>query len=192
MDIDGKEADMECMDIYIRVSRVGDRKGSSYRSPKQQEESCRGWAEQNGIEVGKVVTEENISGGKRAQDRKLEELLRRAEAGVSGGIIVYRINRFGRRMRDTVAAVGQIKLVNPDPTQLTEGTDGLMHLADGSEADADPTVSLAPGALEASNVNPSSELVKMISLSRQYEMQVRSIKTAEDDSDDSMKLLQTS
>jgi flagellar basal-body rod protein FlgF len=93
---------------------------------------------------------------------------------------------------NTVAAVGQIKLVNPDATQLTEGTDGLMHLADGSEADADPSVSLAPGALEASNVNPSSELVKMISLSRQYEMQVRSIKTAEDDSDDSMKLLQTS
>jgi flagellar basal-body rod protein FlgF len=67
-----------------------------------------------------------------------------------------------------------------------------MHLADGSQADTDPSVSLAPGALEASNVNPSSELVKMISLSRQYEMQVRSIKTAEDDSDDSMKLLQTS
>jgi flagellar basal-body rod protein FlgF len=93
---------------------------------------------------------------------------------------------------NTIAAVGQIKLVNPDPTQLTEGTDGLMHLADGSQADADPSVTLAPGALEASNVNPSSELVKMISLSRQYEMQVRSIKTAEDDSDDSMKLLQTS
>ncbi len=93
---------------------------------------------------------------------------------------------------DTIAAVGQIKLVNPDSTQLTEGTDGLMHLADGSQADADPSVTLAPAALEASNVNPSSELVKMISLSRQYEMQVRSIKTAEDDSDDSMKLLQTS
>jgi len=93
---------------------------------------------------------------------------------------------------NTVAAVGQIKLVNPDATQLTEGSDGLMHLADGSEADADPSVSLAPGALEASNVNASAELVKMISLSRQYEMQVRSIKTAEDDSDDSMKLLQTS
>jgi flagellar basal-body rod protein FlgF len=93
---------------------------------------------------------------------------------------------------NTIAAVGQIKLVNPDPTQLSEGSDGLMHLADGSAADADPSVSLSPGALEASNVNPSSELVKMISLSRQYEMQVRSIKTAEDDSDDSMKLLQTS
>lgn len=93
---------------------------------------------------------------------------------------------------NTIAAVGQIKLVNPDPTQMSEGTDGLMHMNDGSTADTDSTVTLTSGALEASNVNPSSELVKMISLSRQYEMQVRSIKTAEDDADDSTKLLQSS
>jgi flagellar basal-body rod protein FlgF len=93
---------------------------------------------------------------------------------------------------DTIAAIGQIKLVNPDATQMSEGTDGLMHMNDGSTPDADDTVTLTSGALEASNVNPSSELVKMISLSRQYEMQVRSIKTAEDDADDSTKLLQSS
>lgn len=93
---------------------------------------------------------------------------------------------------DTIAAVGQIKLVNPDPTQMSEGADGLMHMNDGSSANADSTVTLTSGALEASNVNPSSELVKMISLSRQYEMQVRSIKTAEDDADASTKLLQNS
>lgn len=93
---------------------------------------------------------------------------------------------------NTIAAVGQIKLVNPDATQMSEGSDGLMHMNDGSSADADTTVTLTSGALEASNVNPSSELVKMISLSRQYEMQVRSIKTAEDDADDSTKLLQSS
>jgi flagellar basal-body rod protein FlgF len=92
----------------------------------------------------------------------------------------------------TVAAVGQIKLVNPDPAQLSEGIDGLMHMNDGSTASVDSSVTLTSGALEASNVNPSSELVKMISLSRQYEMQVRSLKTAEDDADDSTKLLQNS
>jgi flagellar basal-body rod protein FlgF len=92
---------------------------------------------------------------------------------------------------NTIAAVGQIKLVNPDPTQMSEGADGLMHMNDGSTADTDSTVTVTSGALEASNVNPSSELVKMISLSRQYEMQVRSIKTAEDDADDSTKLLQS-
>ncbi|WP_233840652.1 flagellar basal-body rod protein FlgF [Dyella sp. 2HG41-7] len=93
---------------------------------------------------------------------------------------------------DTIAAVGQLKLVNPDPTQMSEGSDGLMHMNDGSTADTDSTVTVTSGALEASNVNPSTELVKMISLSRQYEMQVRSIKTAEDDADDSSKLLQNS
>jgi len=93
---------------------------------------------------------------------------------------------------NTVAAVGQIKLVNPDATQLAEGADGLMHTADGAPADADLNVTVDGGALEASNVNASTDLVKMISLSRQYEMEVRSIKTAEDNSDDSMKLLQTS
>lgn len=92
----------------------------------------------------------------------------------------------------TIAAVGQIKRVNPDPAQMSEGVDGLMHMNDGSTADADSTVTLTSGALEASNVNPSSELVKMISLSRQYEMQVRSIKTSEDDADASTKLLQNS
>lgn len=91
---------------------------------------------------------------------------------------------------DTIAAVGQIKLVNPDPGQMYEGSDGLMHMSDGGSAAADDTVTVTSGALEASNVNPSSELVKMIALSRQYEMQVRSIKTSEDDADDSTKLLQ--
>lgn len=93
---------------------------------------------------------------------------------------------------NTVAAVAQIKLVNPDATQLSKGSDGLLHMVGGGQADPDLTVRLSTGALEGSNVNPSSELVKMISLSRQYELQVRSIKTAEDDSDASTKLLQTS
>jgi site-specific DNA recombinase len=111
------------MDIYVRVSRVADRKGDAYRSPRQQEEACRAWAEQNGIDVNRVVVEENVSGSKRAQDRQLEELLRRAEAGVSDGIIVYRINRFGRRMRDTVAAVGRLRDAGARLVSVDDGYD---------------------------------------------------------------------
>jgi flagellar basal-body rod protein FlgF len=83
-------------------------------------------------------------------------------------------------------------LVDPDPAQLSKGADGLLHLDAGATADADPGVQLAPQALEGSNVNPSAELVRMIALSRQYEMQVRSIKTSEDNADASLKLLQAS
>src|SRR6185312_4954460 len=91
---------------------------------------------------------------------------------------------------NTLTQIDRIKLVNPDPAQLAKGADGLLHLAGGASADADPGVQLASQALEASNVNPSTELVRMIGLSRQYEMQVRSIKTAEDNADASLKLLQ--
>jgi flagellar basal-body rod protein FlgF len=92
----------------------------------------------------------------------------------------------------TLTQVDRIKLVNPDSAQLSKGADGLLHMADGAAADADPGVQLASQTLEGSNVNPSSELVRMISLSRQYEMQVRSIKTTEDNADASLKLLQAS
>jgi flagellar basal-body rod protein FlgF len=64
-------------------------------------------------------------------------------------------------------------------------------MADGGAADADPAVTVASGVLEGSNVNPSAELVKMIALSRQYDMQVKSIKASEDNADSANKLLQS-
>ncbi|RAO77216.1 flagellar basal-body rod protein FlgF [Dyella jiangningensis] len=93
---------------------------------------------------------------------------------------------------NSVTTLDRIKLVNPDAAQLVQGSDGLMHVAGGGTADADPTVTVASGVLEGSNVNPSAELVKMIALSRQYDMQVKSIKASEDNADSANKLLQAS
>jgi len=92
---------------------------------------------------------------------------------------------------NSVSQIDRIKLVNPDVAQMTQGGDGLMHMSDGSTAGADENVTIASGELEGSNVNPSAELVKMIALSRQYDMQVKSIKTSEDNADSSIKLLQS-
>jgi flagellar basal-body rod protein FlgF len=91
---------------------------------------------------------------------------------------------------NSVSTLDRIKLVNPDIAQMTQGADGLMHMSDGSTAGLDDTVTIASGVLEGSNVNPSAELVKMIALSRQYDMQVKSIKTSEDNADASLKLMQ--
>jgi flagellar basal-body rod protein FlgF len=93
---------------------------------------------------------------------------------------------------NTIAALDRIRLVNPDPTQLVQGGDGLMHMNGGGQADPDLNVKVTAGALEGSNVNPSSELVKMIALSRQYDMQIKSIKSSEDNADAAIKLLQSS
>lgn len=91
---------------------------------------------------------------------------------------------------NTLAALDRIRLVNPDPALLVQGGDGLMHLAGGGQAAADADVRITSGALEGSNVNASAELVKMIALSRQYDMQIKSIKSAEDNAESATKLLQ--
>ncbi|WP_448563679.1 flagellar basal body rod protein FlgF [Thalassotalea ganghwensis] len=76
--------------------------------------------------------------------------------------------------------VARIKLVNPDTRQLEKGNDGLFRMKDGSALDADITVSVASGALESSNVNPIGEMTDMIALQRQFEMQLKLMKTAEE------------
>lgn len=91
---------------------------------------------------------------------------------------------------DTSSVIGKLKLVNPAPDQLQLGDDGLMHLTGGGVAQADPAVTVKSGALEASNVNPSQTLVQMIQLSRQYELQVRAIRTADDNAQSATRLLQ--
>lgn len=91
---------------------------------------------------------------------------------------------------ETISAVGRIKLVNPDAVDLQLGSDGLMHMIGGGTAGADPAVTIQSGALEASNANPSQLLVRMIELSRQYEMQVRAIKSADDNAQSASRLLQ--
>lgn len=91
---------------------------------------------------------------------------------------------------ETVASIGRIKLVNPDVDQLSLGSDGLMHMADGGTAEADPAVTLMSGVLESSNVNPSQTLVQMIQLSRQYEMQIRAIHSADENAQSASRLLQ--
>ena len=88
------------------------------------------------------------------------------------------------------ATLDRIRLVNPDPTQLVQGGDGLMHMANGGQAAADSSVRVTSGALEDSNVNVSDQLVQMIALSRQYDMQIKSIKSAEDNAATTSKLLQ--
>jgi flagellar basal-body rod protein FlgF len=90
---------------------------------------------------------------------------------------------------ETIASVGRLKLVNPPANQLALGSDGLMHLAGGGVAQADPAVGLKSGVLESSNVNPSQTLVQMIELSRQYELQVKAIKNADDNAQSATRLL---
>ena len=81
--------------------------------------------------------------------------------------------------QNTVNAIGRIKLVNPPEANLVRGEDGLFRLAGGGAAPVDENVKIAPGYLENSNVNPVEEMVSMISLGRQFEMQMKLLSSAE-------------
>lgn len=75
--------------------------------------------------------------------------------------------------------VGQLKLVNPPTSDLSKGTDGLFRTQSGQPADADQAVRVADGTLEGSNVNVVEAMVGMIAASRQFELQMKMLSTAE-------------
>jgi flagellar basal-body rod protein FlgF len=78
-----------------------------------------------------------------------------------------------------MVVLDRIKLVRPPDSELTKGEDGLFRLASGDEAPADGTVRVVSGAIESSNVNSVDALVRMIDLSRTFDLQVKVMKEAE-------------
>ncbi len=90
---------------------------------------------------------------------------------------------------ETRAQVGRIKLVNPATADVEKGADGLFRLRDGSDAPADAAVRLGSGVLESSNVNVADAMVNMIELARRFELQVRAMRTAEQNGEASARLL---
>lgn len=90
---------------------------------------------------------------------------------------------------ETTALVGRIKLVNPQPATLARGSDGLFRTIDGTDAASDASVQLASGVLESSNVNIADAMVNMIELSRQFDLQVKAMRTAEENATAAAQLL---
>jgi flagellar basal-body rod protein FlgF len=92
-----------------------------------------------------------------------------------------------------LAQIDRIRLVNPDVADLEKGEDGLVHLKNGAALpDFDASIQVEPGFLEGSNVNAVSALTDILSLSRQYELQVKLMSKAEEISQSTARLLQFS
>ncbi len=92
---------------------------------------------------------------------------------------------------ETTAQVGRIKLVNPPAQSLVRGEDGLFRQIDGADAPADADVRVVSGVIESSNVNVANAMVKMIELSRQFDLQVKAMRTAEENAATSAQLLRS-
>jgi flagellar basal-body rod protein FlgF len=90
---------------------------------------------------------------------------------------------------ETTATVGRIKLVNPSEASMTRGEDGLFRDINGADAPADASVQLSSGSLETSNVTTAAAMVNMIELSRRFDLQVKAMRTAEENASASAQLL---
>ena len=98
------------------------------------------------------------------------------------------IRPLGEAPANTVE-VDRIKLVKPADGALYKDASGLMRASDGQPAAPDASVRLQGGALESSNVNPAEALVSMIESARRFELQVKMMKVAEDNSSTTNQLL---
>jgi flagellar basal-body rod protein FlgF len=87
------------------------------------------------------------------------------------------------------STVGRIKLVNPPEGELERGGDGLFRLKNGGSTPIDDSVRVVSGAVESSNVNPVECMVSMITLSRQFDMQMKLLQNAESNARQASQLL---
>jgi flagellar basal-body rod protein FlgF len=85
--------------------------------------------------------------------------------------------------------LGKLKLASAPDNEMVRGGDGLFRLASGDNAEADNTLRLQPQALEGSNVNPVEAMVTMISVARQFEMQMKMLQHADENARNADKLL---
>jgi len=86
----------------------------------------------------------------------------------------------------------RIKVVKPQLAELYKGEDGLLRLKDGSEAEADADGHIISGTLEGSNVNAAASLVDMIEIARQFEVQTKMMKIAEQNDERTAQILRLS
>lgn len=90
---------------------------------------------------------------------------------------------------NSIAVMGQLKLVNPPEGQLVRGDDGLFRTTNNAPAQVDPNVVVVAGSIEQSNVNPVNSLVNMISQSRAFEMHMKMLQTADTNEQTANQLL---
>jgi site-specific DNA recombinase len=107
------------LDGYVRVSRVGGRKGEGFISPDVQEQAILDWAKRNGREVIMRKHELNVSGG--TMDRPIfNELMERVRSGESAGIVVYKTDRFARSLLGALTTLAELGQHNAAFASVTE------------------------------------------------------------------------
>jgi DNA invertase Pin-like site-specific DNA recombinase len=110
------------VDGYVRVSRVGGRDGDSFISPSVQREAIEEWTARQGFRLLEVFEELDESGS-RPDRPLLEQAIARIESGGSSGLVVWRVDRFGRSLADGVRTIERIRAAGGTFFSVADGLD---------------------------------------------------------------------
>lgn len=89
----------------------------------------------------------------------------------------------------TMQPVDRLKLVKPAAASLTKNEAGLIVSRDGAVLPNDNTVMVKNGHLEGSNVSAVEEMITAMSLSRDFEVQMKLLKSADAMADSGNRLI---
>jgi flagellar basal-body rod protein FlgF len=92
----------------------------------------------------------------------------------------------------TPVVLGQLKLVDPAAHELIRAGDGFFEAADGSLLRPSTAVRVAQGAYEGSNVSAAAMMVQMIQQNRLYDLNLRMIQAAAQNSEKASSLMSLS
>ncbi len=86
--------------------------------------------------------------------------------------------------------VARLKLVNPEPHTLVREADGLFTSTEDLASSED--IRLVPGSLESSNVSAAQAMVQMITQNRLFDLNIRLVQVAEQNSKSAGSLMSLS
>jgi DNA invertase Pin-like site-specific DNA recombinase len=110
------------VDGYIRISQVNGREGESFISPTVQREQIEEWACSRSAAVATVFEEFEESGAR--DDRPLlMKALERVESGLTDGLVVATLDRFGRSLLGGLAAIERIQRAGGTFASVGDGFD---------------------------------------------------------------------
>jgi site-specific DNA recombinase len=110
------------LDGYVRVSQVRGRKGDRFISPAVQREQIEAWTSSHNAILGEVFEELDQSGG-RADRPLLMAAIERVESGESDGLVVAKLDRFGRSLIDGLRALARIEAAGGTFVSVQDGID---------------------------------------------------------------------
>lgn len=90
----------------------------------------------------------------------------------------------------SATVLDRIMLVKPEPKSLVKGSDGLVYSKGSSDFEPDASVRVVSRMLEGSNVNAVDQMVSMITASRDFETQLKLMKSVDENTGALARLLQ--